>query len=523
MMTPMRSTPAGTTANTSRPGAHRALLVIAIGLYAALLVKTAWLCDDAYITFRTVDNFVGGHGLTWNVAERVQVYTHPLWMLLLAGAYGLTREIYYTSLLLSMVVSLAAMLVFSMRVAAGVLSAVIGVTVLALSKAFTDYSTSGLENPLTHLLLVLFLYVFLTRPLNRRALLWLSLSAALLALNRMDAMLLVLPALGVALYRLRSLRALGTILLGFAPFLAWEVFALFYYGSPLPNTAYAKLNTGLPIGVLIHQGALFLLANVKSDPLTPIVIIAGLVIPLVARWSRCLPVVLGALLYVLYTVLIGGDFMLGRLLTCPLLMGVVLLSRLKVSGRAALLMLVAVALVGAIPPRSPLTSPCDYGSDTSNLIGAHGVADERALYYHATGLLSTTRGRPPHSLEQDGRRLQAEGPAVVIAKRIGMRGFFAGPQVHIVDQLALGDALLARLKPDADAEWRIGHFQRRIPQGYLETLKTGRNCLADPQLAAYYDKLALITRGEMLDRQRWLEILKFNLGCYETLLADAQP
>jgi len=79
------------------------------------------------------------------------------------------------------------------------------------------------------------------------------------------------------------------------------------------------------------------------------------------------------------------------------------------------------------------------------------------------------------------------------------------------------------LKPDADAEWRIGHFQRRIPQGYLETLKTGRNCLADPQLAAYYDKLALITRGEMLDRQRWLEILKFNLGCYETLLADAQP
>ena len=157
----MRSPSNGTSANTSAAGAHRALLVVAIGLYAALVIKTAWLCDDAYITFRTVDNFIAGYGLTWNVAERVQVYTHPLWMLLLAGGYWLTHEIYYTSLLLSMVVSLAAMLLFSLRVAAGVFSAVVGVTILALSKAFTEYSTSGLENPLTHLLLLVFLYIFL--------------------------------------------------------------------------------------------------------------------------------------------------------------------------------------------------------------------------------------------------------------------------------------------------------------------------------------------------------------------------
>jgi arabinofuranosyltransferase len=519
----MRSRLVDTPEIADQPGAYRPLVAIAIGLYAAVLVKTAWLCDDAYITFRTVDNFVSGHGLTWNVAERVQVYTHPLWMLLLAGGYWLTHEVYYTSLVLSMVVSLAAILLFSLRVAAGALSAVVGVAVFALSKSFTDYSTSGLENPLTHLLLVLFLYVYLTRPLDRRSLLWLSLSAALLAVNRMDAILLVLPALCVAFCRVRSLRALGRVVLGFAPFLAWEVFALFYYGSPVPNTAYAKLNTGLPIGDLVHQGLLFLLANVKADPLTAIVIVAGLVIPLVMRWSRCLPVVLGTLLYVVYVLLIGGDFMLGRFLTAPLLIGVVLLSRFNLSARAALLMLIAVALVGVIPPRSPLNGPRDYGSDMNNLIGDDGVSDERAIYYHATGLLATMRGRPPHSLEQDGRRLQAEGPAVVIAKRIGMRGFFAGPQVHIVDRLALADALLARLKPDADAEWRIGHFQRRIPEGYLDTLKTGRNCLADPHLATYYDKLALITRGELLDRQRWLEILKLNLGCYKTLLVDAQP
>jgi len=43
-----------------------------IGVCAALatvLVRTAWVSDDAYMTFRTVDNFVQGHGLRWNVAD----------------------------------------------------------------------------------------------------------------------------------------------------------------------------------------------------------------------------------------------------------------------------------------------------------------------------------------------------------------------------------------------------------------------------------------------------------------------
>ena len=49
-----------------------------LAAYAILLVRTAWMCDDAFITLRTVDNFVQGYGLVWNVGERVQVYTHPL-------------------------------------------------------------------------------------------------------------------------------------------------------------------------------------------------------------------------------------------------------------------------------------------------------------------------------------------------------------------------------------------------------------------------------------------------------------
>lgn len=36
------------------------------------VVRLAWVGEDAYITFRTVENAVAGHGLRWNVADRRQ-------------------------------------------------------------------------------------------------------------------------------------------------------------------------------------------------------------------------------------------------------------------------------------------------------------------------------------------------------------------------------------------------------------------------------------------------------------------
>jgi hypothetical protein len=63
--------------------ADRLLVRLLLALYLLLLVRTAWTSDDAFITLRTVENFLGGDGLTWNTFERVQAYTHPLWMLAL--------------------------------------------------------------------------------------------------------------------------------------------------------------------------------------------------------------------------------------------------------------------------------------------------------------------------------------------------------------------------------------------------------------------------------------------------------
>jgi hypothetical protein len=65
----------------------------ALVLCALVLLRHAWVSDDAFITLRTVRNLVEGEGPRWNLHERVQGFTHPLWMLLaVAQLFGLSRE-----------------------------------------------------------------------------------------------------------------------------------------------------------------------------------------------------------------------------------------------------------------------------------------------------------------------------------------------------------------------------------------------------------------------------------------------
>src|SRR5262245_52183322 len=96
------------TVRTAEDNRTRILVAGGCAAFLLLLLRTAWLDDDAYITFRTVDNFLNGYGLRWNVANRVQAYTHPLWMFLMTGAAAITGEVYFASILLSFVISIAA-------------------------------------------------------------------------------------------------------------------------------------------------------------------------------------------------------------------------------------------------------------------------------------------------------------------------------------------------------------------------------------------------------------------------------
>jgi arabinofuranosyltransferase len=519
------TTPDYATSSRTAQLERRLLPFLALLVFAVVVLKNAWLSDDAFITLRTVRNWLLGFGPVWNVAERVQAYTHPLWMLVLAGAIGVTREYYFTTLLLGSALSLAAVFVLVRYLAADWLAALLAATILILSKSFIDFSTSGLENPLTHLLLALFCAVFLGRPGGSRTIFWLALLAALGAVNRLDTLLLFAPPLAYACYRQRQRwrRTAGLVALGFLPLVAWEIFSIAYYGFLFPNTYYAKLNTGVPLVESIQQGLLYLVQTTGTDLLTQVAIAVGVLLPLFRRGPAAAPeraIAAGIVLYLLYVVRIGGDHMSGRYLSAPLFCAVVILAQrplLPLPHLATAGVFVLTLAVGlASPARSPLLSTAAYEFP---VIDPNGVTDDRGGYYRFYGLLPANR---LNRLPAAGAIAGAPDPQSVVQGAIGYQGFIASPYTHLVDPLALGDPLLARLPAIYNPDWRMGHFDRHLPQGYLGTLRTGQNQLVDRGLAEYYDRLRQVVAGPLWAPERWTEIWRFATGQNAALIDEAR-
>ena len=115
-----------TAGSSARSLGSAEIAVIAAGVALVVtVVRSAWVCDHSFITFRTIDNFVHGHGLRWNVIERVQTFTHPLWMLVLTVFYLFTREAYYTVLTVSILLTAVTGWWLATRVAGSALGALL--------------------------------------------------------------------------------------------------------------------------------------------------------------------------------------------------------------------------------------------------------------------------------------------------------------------------------------------------------------------------------------------------------------
>jgi arabinofuranosyltransferase len=488
-----------------------ALLCAAAALLLTLIVRTAWVCDDAYITIRTIDNWRMGYGLRWNVAERVQSFTHPLWLLAEAAVWQLTGEPYFSSMALSILCAACAVTMLATSTRPLWLSAA-AVFLLSASQAFVDYATSGLETPLTYLLLVAFLIAYWRmRPSPRYALIPAAL-AALLGVNRLDTLLLVTPALlHVAWIARRDAKRLFAA--GWLPLLGWEAFSIAYYGFPVPNTAYAKLATGIPQSDLTAQGFAYLWSSWRVDPVTLGVIGGAVILAVYRPRLETGTLAAGLLLHLLYVVRIGGDFMNGRFLVPAFLLAVGILLRhprahIERVVIAAIMFAVAATQVSHAVARAWPARPFP---PIDALIDDAGVADERMVYFRETSLLDAIRHRaePDPNWMRSGRYMTTQGVRVLAQDSVGFFGYGAGPTVHVVDTLALGDPLLARLP--ALQPWRIGHFYRDIPAGYLEMLRGEQDHLDDPALNQYYAAIRLVTRGPLWSRERWAAIVSLNV------------
>ncbi|MCA8951777.1 MAG: hypothetical protein KDE27_19870 [Planctomycetes bacterium] len=487
-----------------------ALLAALVG---GAVLASAWLCDDALVTLRHVENLVAGDGFRWNVLDRAQTAAHPLWILLLAAVHALRGgELYFTTI--GVGVALTTVAVFTLTRRAGSVAAAVGVVGVAAlgSRAFVEFGTGGLENPLVYALLALYLRDWIALAGSRR-LRRLVLTGALLGLARQDVGLLILPSTLAAMAGLGMRAILRAIWPGAAIVGAWCAFALVYFGTIVPTPAFGKVVAAdVERTELIAQGLRYFGYSLLHDPVTIAVIAAAIVAgcfrPAVAKSTLAL----GVLLQVLYVVAVGGDFMAGRFFTAAFVVAVFTLAR-ALPGRAAWLAAALLAIAAVLPGLPPWArgtpTQADYRID-------HGIGNERAYYAAMLGLWSPTRIVPRHGLH--GALFAGRSrPAVVLMTTAGA-GLVAGPNVHVVEPY-LCDPLLARLPLEDPHDWRIGHFKRRIPEGYLETLATGSNRIRDAALAEYWDALEVVLRAPLFAAERWRVLWRFWTGGYDPLLA----
>ncbi|HEY3698376.1 MAG TPA: hypothetical protein VGK97_03530 [Spongiibacteraceae bacterium] len=474
-------------------------LIMAWIFFVYVLVNSAWVTEDAFITFRSVLNFVNGYGPVWNIGERVQVFTHPLWFLLLSITKWMTGYLVYAALFLSMFFALASIFILqflSMRRWIGLTL----IIMLATSRAFIEYSSSGLENSLAAFILGSFCWVLFYRPVLWR----LVFLASLLALCRMDLILFVLPTLLYSCwYRRKTANQwLFSAILAALPFCTWLLFSLIYYGSFFPNTYYAKLPDGFSHLEFFKQAFNYFQDSATEDPSTLLLIVSGSLIGIIAGDTQVRLLVFGEILYLGYIVWIGGDYMTGRFFMVPAYVGAMLLARCAKLQLWIFALLTCLSIVLSLQTKAPIMSNI---VPKTNFIAfsSLNIINERANWWPQNSWLG--KESTLHAAEALGNNWHYTGSSCAIPMlAVGGAGLTAGPNIHIVDFLGITDPLLARLPA---SNFFPGHFSRKVPKGYMSSLNTGNNVIADPKVAALYERVREIVKGPLWTARRWHYIM----------------
>ena len=291
-----------------------ALIVLAAAIVASSLVHLAAPVgpfDDAFITFRYVENIVAGRGAVYNTGERVFGVSCPLyagWLTLLKLAIPSIPLPVLAVRGNMLLLGVAAILVFLYLRCLGLpaLACSLAAAAVALSAGILRASLGAMESPMFLALLFGALLACL-RGYGTTAVTLASLSA----LTRPEGLLVVAVVLVASLGRpVVSARTLTT-LMGLAPLVFWILGATLYYGTPVPHSVLAKARPLYPLapgaaffflleetGRWVITGVVMIVVAIgrslgviarAGNPFTPFIFKiagAGLMTWLVYRWSR---------------------------------------------------------------------------------------------------------------------------------------------------------------------------------------------------------------------------------------------
>jgi len=525
-----------------------AVRLLAITAVAVVAFRLAWLSDDSLITLRTALNITHGWGPGFNATESVQAYTHPLWFLLWVVIGVTTNQWVWGILLAGILMTATAVGVLAWRTTS-VARIVLLTGMLIFSNGFIEYSTSGLENPLAYLSVAVAFALSVSIFSGRNGKWWilptlLGLTFAAIFLTRFDLIVLVAPVAIVLIYtQRRSWSVIAVAAVSFTvPVVAWFSWTWLTYNSLIPNTFAAKRNVEIPQFELAIQGLRYFSVSFEHDPVLLILLAVGVFAGLLFGGVLIRAWTLGVVLYLLYVISIGGDFMASRFMAVPALVSALILASISlkdtstvstgeightapkdlwvapgVSVLALTFLALGASLSGSTPTAiaNPQTQRWEFEQNTNA-----GVSDERGFYVsNGKGLkelidnLSLAYINPDIAPLGDGSGLNRTlreinkaaqnwpyndgaftNPSEVGAfcGGLGYLGMATGPITHLVDSCALTDRFLAErafvpLEPYA---WRAGHLAREIPAGYVDALVTGDPTrVQDPRLAFELEQL----------------------------------
>jgi len=507
---------------------------ITLLIFIAVITLLAWQSDDSYHAYAMAKNLVDGNGFVYNIGERASASSCPLFTLVIAFGYLFIRHMFLVSILICVFFSAAAYSITINNFCKDKKQVILTFIVLLCSSSFMSYTTSGLENSMLYFLAALFMkYYFRTEKYNSKQMLYLALLISLIAMTRMDAVLMFVPMILYVYLAKRDnvsfAKAVGLGITGLLPFILWELFSLFYFGFLVPNTAFVKLGTNIPKRDYIVRGLQYVLNTIICDPAVLFIPFAAVVILLFIRKFRFMHLALGILLYGIYVIYIGGDFMLGRHFTVMFLMSVIGCLYVinneqgySVGAKKFVFAVVACCLIYSLTT-NVITKQFVFGENFNS-----PISDERGTYFKFTSLFnniisysSTGKMCITDAWDDQGviDLIEADCNSGILRMVPGITKYDHN-DMYLNDLYALGDPYLSKLPAVIEPGWRIGHMYREAPEGYYETVMYGENVIKNEAAAQYYEVIKLITRGDLFDGDRIKAIIDINLGKYDYLIEE---
>jgi arabinofuranosyltransferase len=481
-----------------------------------------WVQEDAFINFRIIDNLLAGHGPVFNVGERVEGYSDPLWVFSVAGLHEVLS--FMTLEWLTVWLGLAG-------TATGVILAgratqrlvgrrdegvtlPVGLLIFSVVAGVWEFATSGLEMGMAFCWVGLSFWLLVRTEERRRSATVCAFimglgtlirpELALMSVVQLAALAVVVSAAGwngpTGVVR----RYLVPLVSAVAAPLLYELWRMAYFALIVSNTALAK-SAG---GSWWSQGVTYIWNFIAPYTLwLPIALALPLVLVPLLRWWRAgdrtgavvllMPIVAAAVDFA-YVARVGGDYQHARLLL-PGFMSLCV----PIYARVRQLRTLMVIPVLGIVAWSVACGGWFRYSTGGIFVTDHGITDERTVwmtlsgsrhpvnasdYHNQLGGFYAKLAAKPRSHDQQVMlvnsllALPTPGNAanvqpaysplpfhlVVNVGAIGVTGLLSGPQIYIFDAYSLTNPigshfiLVHHSRPGHEkyvsTTWMIGRF-----------------------------------------------------------------